>query len=169
MPGYQLQSGFDFNGWFRLKWLSFKAWVGAENWLRLQWLTAASMPWLRCLATSYKKAYTSKASKGIIGLASMPGYELQSGFDFNGWLRLKWLSFKAWLGAAKWLRLQWLTAASMAWLRCLATSYKETYTWITGFGFKGLASKPGYELESGFSFNGCLRLQYLTKMPGYDL
>jgi len=40
---------------------------------------------------------------------------------------------------------------------------------ITGFGFKGLASKPGYELETGFSFNGYLRLQYLTSMPGYDL
>jgi hypothetical protein len=57
----------------------------------------------------------------------------------------------------------------MAWLRCLATSYKVTWTSITGFGFKGLASKPGYELETGFSFNVYLRLQYLISMPGYDL
>ncbi len=29
----------------------------------------------------------------------MPGYELLSGFGFNGWLRLQWLDFDAWLRA----------------------------------------------------------------------
>ena len=46
------------------------------------------------------------------------GYELQNGFGFNGWLRLQWLGFDAWLRAAKWLRLRWL-----------AMSYK-----MAGFG-----------------------------------
>jgi len=50
------------------------------------------------------------------GLASMPGYELETGFGFNGWLRLQWLgTYKvtALLRGEKWLRLLWL-----------ATSYK---------------------------------------------
>jgi len=55
----------------------------------------------------------SMAGCGFNGLTSMPGYELQSGFDFNGWQRLLWLDFDAWLRPIKWLRLQCLTAASM--------------------------------------------------------
>jgi hypothetical protein len=57
------------------------------------------------------------------GLASMPGYELETGFGFNGWLRLQWLGLirclattykvTALLRGEKWLRLLWL-----------ATSYK---------------------------------------------
>jgi len=27
----------------------------------------------------------------------MPGYKLKSDLDFNGWLRLQWLGFNAWL------------------------------------------------------------------------
>jgi hypothetical protein len=34
------------------------------------------------------------AVSGFDGLTSMPGYELQSGFNVNGWLRLQWLGFK---------------------------------------------------------------------------
>ncbi|MFO0446576.1 MAG: hypothetical protein ACK51L_02810 [bacterium] len=67
-------------------------------------------------------ASTSMVDCGFNGLTSMPGYEL----DFNGWLRLQWLGFNAWLRAGKWLRLQWLAAATMA----------------------RLASMPGYDLQS---------------------
>jgi len=35
-------------------------------------------------------------------------------YGFNGWLRIQWLDFDAWLRATKWLQLQWLAAASMA-------------------------------------------------------
>jgi hypothetical protein len=50
------------------------------------------------------------------------------------WLRLQWLGFDDWLRAAN------------------------------GFGFNGLVSKPGYELENSFSFNGWLRLQCLDQV-----
>jgi hypothetical protein len=79
-------------------------------------------------------ASVSMADCGFDGLTSMPGYELKSDLDFNGWLRLQWLGFNAWLRSGKWLRLQWLAAATMAWLAtmpgydlqsdCLATSRK---------------------------------------------
>jgi hypothetical protein len=76
------------------------------------------------------------------GLASMPGYELETGFGFNGWLRLQWLGLirclattykvTALLRAEKKLRLLWL-----------ATSYKMTS-----------ASTAGYQLQNDFGFNG---------------
>jgi hypothetical protein len=59
------------------------------------------------------------------------------------WLRLQWLGFDDWLRAAN------------------------------GFGFNGLVSKPGYELENasasmaGCGFNGLFESGY--EMPGYDL
>jgi hypothetical protein len=81
------------------------------------------------------------------GLASMPGYELETGFGFNGWLRLQWLGlirclattykvtallqavnglgFYGWLPATKWLRLQWLTE----WLR-LQWQASATMGWL---------------------------------------
>jgi hypothetical protein len=139
MPGYELQSGFDFNGWLRIQWLGFNAWLRAAKWLRLQWLALATMAWLRCLATSCKRAQASMAGCGYNGLASMPCYELQNGLGLDGWLR-----------ATKWLRLQWLASASM-----------PGYELETGFGFNGLTSMPDYELQKGFDFNGWLRLQWL--------
>jgi hypothetical protein len=105
MPGYEQQSGFDFNRWLQLQWLDFDAWLRATKWLRLLWLAAASMAWLQCLATSCKMASASMADCGFKGMTSMPGYELQKGFGFNGWLWLQWLGFDALLRAAKWLRL----------------------------------------------------------------
>jgi len=107
------------------------------------------------------------------------GYKLQCGFGFNSWLRLRWLDFDAWLRATKWLRLQWLATASMAWLQCLATSWKLALASMAGCGYNGLAwydawlrpTKwlPCYEVKNGLGFYGWLpatkwlRLQWLTE------
>jgi hypothetical protein len=90
--------------WLRLQWLGFDDWLRAANGFSFN-------GWIQCLATSWKLASASMADCGFNALTSMPGYKLQKGFDFKGWLRHQWLGFNAWLRAAKWLRLQWLALA----------------------------------------------------------